>query len=164
MNTTFRIVVGVDGSDQAQRALDWAVAEAARRDHCGQPTTVQAIVAWQSDALAEPLGRYAQLSEPIAVADATLCAAVARSRVAHPDVAVAGIAVQGRPADVLCRASDSADLLVVGSHGHTCRSDTALGAIAAECVRGTTCPMVVIPVARASSTMFSNESVATKAG
>jgi nucleotide-binding universal stress UspA family protein len=164
MNTTFRIVVGVDGSDQAKRALDWAVAEAARRDHCGQPTTVQAIVAWQPDTVAEPRRGPAHMSDPRVIADATLCAAVARSRIAHPDVAVAGIAVRGPAGDVLGRASDAADLLVIGSHGNSNRPDAVLGAIATACVRGATCPVVVIPVARVSSTAFDNESVAAKAG
>lgn len=164
MNKTFRIVVGVDGSEQAQRALDWAVAEAARRDHAGQPTTVQAIIAWQDGAVTEPAGVFAHIRDPRMVADAMLSAAVAAARVAHPDVAVAGIAVEGPAADVVGRAGDGADLLVLGSHGHGHPYQRPLGAVTEACIRDAICPVVVIPASRSSSTSFAGESLATNAG
>ena len=164
MNKTFRIVVGVDGSDHAQRALDWAVAEAARRDHAGQPTTVQAILAWQPEAAAPPVAAYAHITDPRAAADAVLSAAVAAARVTHPDVAVAGLAIDGPAADVLGRAGDYADLLVVGSHGHGHPYQRAVGAVTEACIRDAICPVVVIPASRSSSTSFAGESLATTAG
>lgn len=88
MRTTFRIVVGVDGSRDSQQALDWAVAEAASRDRAGQPAAVQAIMAWQAD----PSTRTADTP-----ADSTLAAAVSAARTRYPGVAVAGVAVEARP-------------------------------------------------------------------
>ncbi len=44
MNTNYRIVVGVDGSEGGERALRWAVHEAARRGG-----TVQAVTAFTFD-------------------------------------------------------------------------------------------------------------------
>lgn len=164
MNTTFRIVVGVDGSDQAQRALDWAVTEAARRDHTGQPTTVQAIIAWQPDAAAPPAGVSAHIRDPRLVADALLSSAVATVRVAHPGVAIAGLAIEGPAADVVGRAADSADLLVLGSHGHGHPYQRTLGAVTEACIRDAICPVVVIPTSRSSSTSFAGEALATTAG
>jgi nucleotide-binding universal stress UspA family protein len=164
MRKTFRIVVGVDGSAQAQRALDWALREAALRDDAGQPTLVEVIIAWQSDAVTPPAGIFAHLSDPRAIADATLSHAIATARVAHPGVAVAGLVVAGRPGDVLGRAADGADLLVVGSHGDSQVHLAALGPVAAACVRGSICPVVVIPTARSSSTSPARQAVATVTG
>jgi nucleotide-binding universal stress UspA family protein len=157
MRKTFRIVVGVDGSDQAQRALEWALSEAARRDATGQPSSVEAIIAWQSN----EVKAGSPQSDGRAVADLTLSRAVATARVAHPYVAVAGLAVEGPPGDVLGRAADSAGLLVIGSHGHSQAQFGALGPVAAACVRGAVCPVVVMPSARSSSTSFAGEAVAT---
>jgi nucleotide-binding universal stress UspA family protein len=164
MHKTFRIVVGVDGSEHAQRALDWAVVEAAHRHHAGQPTTVQAIIAWQPEMAPPPVAAFAHISDPRAVADAVLSAAVATARVAHPDVAVAGLAVEGAPADVVGRAADGADLLVVGSHGHGHPYQRAVGAVTEACIRDAICPVVVIPASRSSSTSFAGESLAATAG
>jgi nucleotide-binding universal stress UspA family protein len=98
------------------------------------------------------------------IADATLSHAIATGRVAHPDVAVAGMVVEGRPGDVLGRAADGADLLVVGSHGDSQVHLAALGPVAAACVRGAICPVVVIPTARSSSTSAARQAVATVTG
>ena len=43
-------------------------------------------------------------------------------------------------------AARSADLLVLGSHGHSRLQHTVLGSVSEECIRKATCPVVVIPV------------------
>ncbi len=160
MRTTFRIVVGVDGSRQSQQALDWAVAEAASRDRAGQPAVVQAVMAWQAD----PLPSTADTPVGSTVADATLTAAVSAARTRYPGVAVAGVAVEGSPAEVIGRAADDADLLVLGAHGHGPQYHTGLGTVTEACVRNAVCPVVVIPVSRSSSTSFVHETLATTMG
>ena len=54
--------------------------------------------------------------------------------------------IEGRPADVLAGASSAADLLVLGSHGHSRVRHTVLGSVSADCIRKAACPVVVIPV------------------
>jgi nucleotide-binding universal stress UspA family protein len=164
MRHTFRIVVGVDGSRQGQRALDWAVSEAAGRDRAGQPAVVQAVTAWQADTLAQPVGAGANIADPREAAAAALHAAVAAVRVKHPDVTVAGVVIEGPAAEVLGRAADDADLLVLGDHGHGPLYHAVLGSVTEACIRSAICPVVVIPTARSSSTTFAHESLATTAG
>lgn len=159
MRTTFRIVVGVDGSRQGQQALDWAVAEAASRVRAGQPAVVQAVMAWQADPAA-PTGAAADPSATSPAADTTLSSAVAAARVRCPDVAVAGVVVEGTPAEVIGRAADDADLLVLGAHGHGPQYHTGIGSVTEACVRSAICPVVVIPLSRSSSTSFAREALA----
>jgi nucleotide-binding universal stress UspA family protein len=52
---------------------------------------------------------------------------------------------EGRPGDVLTAAAHDAELLVIGSHGHSHRLQLVLGSTAEECVRNATCPVVVLP-------------------
>ena len=149
MEPTYRIIVGFDGSEGAERALDWAADEAERRNRAGQPTTVQALTAWALDP-AEPESVAVRVSDPRRVAKETLAAAVSRVRDRHPTVIAAEV-VDGASSDVLVRASDDADLLVLGSHGHTRMYHVVLGSVAEACIRAATCPVLVIPMARAAS-------------
>jgi nucleotide-binding universal stress UspA family protein len=142
MKTTFRIVAGVDGSEGGHRALAWAVQEAAARGG-----TVQAVSAWSFDGV--EIG-------PVVTADRGSALERAQ-RLLHTEVTavragydtpppVAAEAVEGRPAAVLIRAAGDADLLVLGSHGHSRMRHTVLGSVSDECVRHAACPVVVIPV------------------
>lgn len=40
----------------------------------------------------------------------------------------------------------AADLLVLGSHGHSRVRHTVLGSVSEDCIRKASCPVVVIPV------------------
>jgi nucleotide-binding universal stress UspA family protein len=59
---------------------------------------------------------------------------------------VAGQVVEGSPAAALTTAGRAADLLVLGSHGHSHLRHAVLGSVSEECIRRATCPVVVIPV------------------
>jgi nucleotide-binding universal stress UspA family protein len=150
---TYRIVVGVDGSDAALRALDWAVAEAANRGG-----TVHAVTAWQ---WTQPELGTAVRAEHEHMAHAALAAAVAEARHPYPQVSVSAEAVPGPAADVLSRASAEAHLLVLGSHGHGRLFHAVLGSVAEECVRRAVCPVVVVPVPHESRTTAPAEQVTT---
>ncbi len=135
-----RIVVGVDGTDGGRRALRWALHEAAVRG-----STVQAVMSWRWDT-ADPTESTEQARES---AERTLRDEIAEQTAAVPasaGVTVAAEVVEGRAADVLCRAAQEADLLVLGSHGHDRVYHTVLGSTAQECVESAECPVVVIPV------------------
>ncbi len=159
------IVVGVDGSDGGRRALQWAVREAADRGG-----TVQAVAAWRWDLPGGGLGVAA--IERQGSADS---ARLAEEMLEHElgtvpsRVPVAIQTMEGRPAEVLAAATRNADLLVLGSHGHSRVWHTVLGSVAEECIRLAACPVVVIPVAhevaRPSATPATREKAArTTAG
>lgn len=136
MERTYTIVVGVDGSDASRQALRWAVHEAAARDGM-----VQAVTAWRWD-LPSGLGTTGHIGDERERATDLLEQEVARLPAGVP---VASQVLEGRPADVLGGAAREADLLVLGSHGHSRVWHTVLGSVAEECIRKATCPVVVIP-------------------
>ena len=127
-----RIVVGVDGSDGGRRALQWAVRETAARGG-----TVQAVIGWRADVdlpVDEPAHAERIIGDEI------------RGLPGAAGVTIAAEVVEGRAADVLCAAALGADLLVLGSHGHSRVRHTVLGSVSEECVRKAPCPVVIIPV------------------
>jgi nucleotide-binding universal stress UspA family protein len=142
--STYRIVVGVDGSEDGDRALRWAVREAERRGG-----TVQAVTAWVWDGIDRAMITKTHPSEEYATAEQTLAASVAAVVEAHPGVAVASEVIEGQPYKVLVAAAEDADLLVVGSHGHGRLHHAVVGSVAEECIRAAVCPVVVVPVPHA---------------
>lgn len=133
------IVVGVDGSEAAQRALDWALDEALLRD-CG----VRAVRAW----VFEPLGDTA----PAALREAEHWAAVELTKAVAAGVGkrsrtppIEQVNFEGDPAEVLIRHSRDAALLVVASHRGERLRKAVLGSVSAACVRQATVPVVVLP-------------------
>jgi nucleotide-binding universal stress UspA family protein len=82
---------------------------------------------------------------------------VAEVAAAFPEVPIASEVIEGNPARVLTTAGDGANLLVLGSHGHSRLFHAVLGSVAEECVRAATCPVVVIPVRHATGLPASAE-------
>jgi nucleotide-binding universal stress UspA family protein len=144
MNGTYRIVVGVDGSEGSDRALRWAVKEAATRGG-----TVQAVAAWSPPGIAGAVvtAMPAELEQDRAEQALTATMdAVVRS---HPGLMLAGEVVEGPAAAVLAEAARDADMLVIGSHGHGRLYHAIMGSVAEGCVRLATCPVVVVPLPHA---------------
>ncbi|MEU4689946.1 universal stress protein [Actinoplanes sp. NPDC023714] len=141
-NTNHVIVVGVDGSEGGRRALLWAVEEARLRD-----SAVQAVLAWSWDGMEfSPISAMSAEEERRHAAELLdQQIAAVRERLDAPPPVAAEL-VEGRPADALAAAAHPADLLVLGSHGHSRIRHTVLGSVSADCVRKATCPVVVIPV------------------
>jgi len=134
------IVVGVDGSESARQALQWAVHEA----H-GRGGTVKAVTAWRWDfpelAFGDTLSKVRKKAE----------AMLAHEVDSLPHYKISGIplaieVMEGRPANVLVAASHDADLLVLGSHGHSRTLHRVRASVTEDCARNATCPIVVIPV------------------
>lgn len=137
MARTYRIVVGVDGSEGGRRALDWALADAAR--HRG---VVHVVLAWDGKSRQWPAGTDA------AAAEAALGTLLTEVRASYPAVPLTGDMIPGQAAEVLVRAAHTADLLVLGSHGHSRLFHAVLGSVTEECIRAATCPVAVIPAPR----------------
>jgi nucleotide-binding universal stress UspA family protein len=140
------IIAGTDGSGHSQRALEWAVREAAARH---LPLVVIAVYqaavgAWGSAVacLDDPvLAEHAQKE-----AQAQVDEALAGSYGSQP-VSVAVRAVGGNPADVLLRAAEDADMIVVGSRGAGGFARLPLGSVASHLVHHAHRPVVIIPAA-----------------
>ncbi|MEV0901991.1 universal stress protein [Actinoplanes sp. NPDC049802] len=141
MGTGHLIVVGVDGSESGRRALRWAATEAARRD-----SAVRAVTAWSWDGLdygpvpAESSGE--ERDRAARMLDDEIQSLV-RERGSH--LPVTAETVEGAPAEVLTAAARNADMLVLGSHGHSRVRHTVLGSVSEACIRMASCPVVVIP-------------------
>ena len=137
----YLIVVGVDGSEGGRRALQWAVHEA--HTHGG---TVEAVTAWTWDAN-EPPGSSGTAEEMRARASTTLDHEIdGVPAYRRGGVPIATEVVEGRSGDVLTAAARHADLLVLGSRGHSPVWHSVLGSVSEECIRKATCPVVVLPV------------------
>jgi nucleotide-binding universal stress UspA family protein len=135
-----RIVVGVDGSPSSMKALRWAIGQAKLTG-----AEVEAVTAWSY-----PSGYgWAPFSEGGAVdfegdAGKILVEALAQVSGIAPDVVVEPLVVQGHAADVLVRAAEGADLLVVGSRGHGGFAGMLLGSVSQHCVQHATCPVLIL--------------------
>jgi nucleotide-binding universal stress UspA family protein len=142
--STYRIVVGVDGSHAGNRALEWACHEAERRGGA-----VQAVIAWSWDGIDGAVVAKTHPAEERTRAERVLTEAVNAVRTLYPNVTIASEAIEGAPVRVLTRAAGPADLLVLGSHGHGRVFHAVLGSVADECIRAAVCPVVIVPVPHA---------------
>jgi nucleotide-binding universal stress UspA family protein len=137
------VVVGVDGSTESIAALSWAARYAATTG-----ATVRAIRAWHYPGA---VGGPPVEKAPAAVREETeqrmsadLTAAVTK---VYPDGSAAAVETRvsyGHPAQVLIEESKTADLLVVGSHGHGKFSGMLVGSVSIHCITNASCPVVVV--------------------
>ena len=135
-----RVVVGFDGSDTAQRAVSWAVTEATARGRglvlvhavmppvatgglgVGLPPSLDLVEHLESQALAQ-LDEFA-------------------SGLTGVDVSTA-VAI-GAPSAVLLEASETADMVVIGSRGRGGFSGLLLGSVSGQVSAHAECPVAVI--------------------
>ena len=143
MNPVYRIVVGVDGSDAGQRALEWAAEECIRRNGI-----LAAVIAWHPEHLLDNVVISAENADPQRFAHEIIGEAVAAARTAHPGLLITGVVERGRPAEVLADRARDAQLLVLGSHGHSRLFHATLGSTADAVVRSAPCPVVIVPAVR----------------
>ena len=144
MNTRYRYVVGVDGSEDGERALRWAVTQAATRGG-----TVEAVTAFTFDGLDGSSFRYReqQYKQEAQRLDRQVAGVLGE----NPRTVVTARVEFGPPAAVLLGAAAVADVLVLGSHGHGRLYHAVLGSVAEACVRRAVCPVVVVPAPHAAT-------------
>ena len=146
------IVVGVDGSDASREALRWAAEEARLRS-----APLVAVYVWSfippqpigdPGLLAVPAGDFpGQLEAERDAASATLGAAVAEAMAAAPGIEVEQKPVEGDPGHALVAESESAELVVVGSHGRSGIQAALLGSVSRHVTAHADCPVVVVKTA-----------------
>lgn len=131
--TRFGVVVGVDGSEESWRALDWAARAAVERG-----TGLEIVYA-----LVDPLA--ADADDTLNQASALLARAESRARAAYPRLAVQTTMVPGGAVSTLSTASQTAELLVVGTRGHGALASLLLGSTSVGVSARASCPVVVVP-------------------
>lgn len=140
------IVVGVDGSGNSQRALEWGAHEAAVR---GLPLTVLTVHQVGMASWGTSPGAYPYEDVPEAEFEREMAQEMADKALAtlgdekRPKVIIKASA--GVPADELIRASEDADMEVVGSRGAGGFARLRLGSVSTQLVHHAHCPVVVIP-------------------
>ena len=136
------IVVGIDGSPGADRAVQFAAREARLRN-----ARLRLVEAWYV-----PAAVYGDVGAAVVDAGAEYEEEAKRSleeKVGQLEEELAGITIeqvvrQGRAATVLLEEASDAELLVVGSHGHGGFIGMLIGSVSNECARHAPCPVVIV--------------------
>jgi nucleotide-binding universal stress UspA family protein len=137
------VVVGVDGSAESIAALRWAA-----RYATASGARVRALLAWHYPGAVggPPIEKAPEAvhNQTDAQMHETLDTAIAKAYEGQEAAGVEKSIAYGHPAKVLIEASNEADLLVVGRHGHGAFPGMLLGSVSIHCVTGAHCPVVVI--------------------
>lgn len=128
-----RVIVGLDGSPAARAALQVGAEEARLRG-----AALQAIHAVRWD----PIGT--ELVVPSTQQLRSWGRQLVEQQLAAAGVTARPVVIHGHPEQVLVRHSAQADLLVVGSHGHSALGGLLLGSISTHCAQRARCPLVVV--------------------
>ena len=138
------ILVGIDGSEHAQKALEWAVREAGLR---GTSLTVLAVHQVATNYWTGSTEKYAADAPETEMVRQAAEDAVQKavSQVEGPaPTSVTVRAVTGVASRELVAASADADLVVVGSRGGGGFSKMVLGSVTSQVTRHADSPVVVV--------------------
>lgn len=137
------VVVGDDGSESAARAVRFALEEARRRK-----TSLHVVRAWSIMSTSRPIdlpsGFAASLAEYETAAMSEESARIEHLLGTDPDVPVEVHCVHSHPAHALISASETADVIVVGSRGLGGFRSLVLGSVAEQCIRHACGPVIVV--------------------
>jgi nucleotide-binding universal stress UspA family protein len=145
------VVVGIDGSEQGDAALRYALREVARRDG-----RLRVVSAWERPELtiSEFYGLPMHDEDKIQAAhEQSTRERVEQMMAAEPGTASIPFEVRaqvGRPADVIVEAARDADLLIVGHRGRGGLRSAALGSVSLGCVLHAPCPVLIVPAPKAA--------------
>jgi len=138
------IVVGYDGSENAEYALSWAMQRAAAEHRALTVLTVNEV------AVNPYTGQPSTVPEDALMLDqARQAARDAVAKVSHePDKpGVTVNAVTGLAGEELIAASQDADMLVIGSQGRRGFPPLRVSEIATKVAHYSSCPIVIVPPA-----------------
>jgi nucleotide-binding universal stress UspA family protein len=140
------ILVGVDGSENSQRALEWAAKEAAFRNTSLTVLAVhQAVHGWTGTLrFGDDEAQVQKIAEAAKAETDKVLAGLGDSR---PE-AVTVRAVHGYPAEELINAGADADMIVLGTSGVGGWSAQLIGSVATKVVHHATSPVLIVPAAR----------------
>jgi nucleotide-binding universal stress UspA family protein len=138
-----RVVVGFDGSPNAEEALRWATEEAPLRR-----ADLEVVSCWPMPLTITPAakvmsGDVANLLESSARRAADDGVRLARLR--GYQITVRPVVVRGQPGPSLVERADGTALLVVGRRGRGRGAELLLGSTSAYCLHHARCPIAVVP-------------------
>lgn len=134
------VIVGVDGSSDSVRALQWA-AEFARR----YEAPLQALTVYEMPVIYGPNAMAGfQDSDSLGREASGVLAETVREALGE-DAQVTERVERAHPAKALVEASREARLVVVGSRGHGGFAGLLLGSVSQYCVTHARCPVIVMP-------------------
>ncbi|TKK87813.1 universal stress protein [Herbidospora galbida] len=139
-HTYGELVVGYDGSHEAETALEFAFAEADRRD-----ARLKLVYAWEPPSFAAHAVVYgAPIQQMFDECVASVWQQLAPWTAKYPHVPVERLALCGHPVFLLSEESRAADLVVVGSRGRGAIASLALGSVGHGLLHRAHCPVAVV--------------------
>jgi len=133
-----RIVVGFDGSPASIAALEWA---ANQSELTGASLEILMTWEWPTGYGWSPIPSDL---DPQQGCQRALNDLLRPIREAHPGISIREATIEGHPAPLLVKASEGADLLVVGNRGHGEFVGMLLGSVSEHCVASAHCPVLVL--------------------
>lgn len=138
-------VVGIDGSDAAAHALDWATMHAR-----GRTSRLRLLTSWQAPVSAptiEGIPSGASVFDQGQLADSAqlLVDAAAESITPIDGITLEPVVAHGGPSAVLLDAADHAALLIVGTRGRGGFQRLLLGSTSTQCATHASGPVAVVP-------------------
>ena len=144
------VVVGVDGSGSAYRAVGWAAAEAARRG--AELRLVRAFSWTTSERPIRDGGRVAQYRDELLKFARSQVARAARIAAdVRPEVETTTQVAIGAPIEVLGSEARRAQLLVLGDRGQGGLAGLLVGSVAVGLAAHGACPVVIVRGERAGA-------------
>jgi len=141
------VVVGVDGSASAYRAVEWAAGEAHRRG-----VGLRLVRAFSWTTADHPTGWVARYREEMLdVSRRQVARAVRVAADTRPDVEAESQVAIGAPIEVLSSEARRAQLLVLGDRGLGEVAGLVLGSVAVSLAARGACPVVVVRGERAGA-------------
>lgn len=135
------LVVGVDGSASAYRAVQWAAAEAARR---GVPLRLVRAFSWTTSELRGTDQAQQYRDRLLTTARDQVARAARIAADTRPDVETTTQVAVGTPIEVLATEARRAQLLVLGDRGLGGLTGLVLGSVAVGVAAHAACPVVIV--------------------
>ncbi|WP_436498606.1 universal stress protein [Actinokineospora sp. HUAS TT18] len=129
------VVVGADGSPLSERAVGFAFEEASTRG-----AELRAVLAW-SDWPVEPVF---SLDTYVDEAETLLVQRLAGWQEKYPDVVVTRVVRRSRPAKLLLKQAEGAQLVVVGCRGRGGFTGLTMGSTSQALIHHAPCPVAVL--------------------
>ncbi|GAB3163952.1 universal stress protein [Myceligenerans halotolerans] len=137
-----RIVVGVDGSPQAEAALTKAIEQA--QAWGAELSAVAGVPVGSGAGLLAWLPSNIDHEQVLADVSAGLDAIIDKHEALHPGMRIRRIVLDGTGAELLTEFSTAADLIVVGSRGRGGFSGLLLGSTSQAVLHHSACPVLVV--------------------